>query len=491
MERRVRYAKGPARYVSGYIGELYGSPNYRLPVKYEPFEGELFSSFISRVALKYDISARHFISLILGDRKFLQVGYRDPDLYIKDELLKIIAFKTRNEFEQLYDTTLKSYQGILFESVEENGRTINTIPYIDRFKNEGGVPQKYGVKICPLCLKEEKEPYFKKLWRISFYNACHIHGIVLLDKCPKCGAPIRIIPTFSQEFASCFKCGFRFKNVSEYAKASNEHINAIRGLLKVIEDGYFQTADGDKINSLAFFIAFRFMARWVAKVMRTKNIKSSEINLAVEYLSLEDKLTIYTTAWEAFKTFPYSFRRFISESGLTIRKMASIYYRNIKVDRKGERFFKHLPYFLAKELERMVPPYDAQIYTKEGLKSMVFCLLDKGYPPSTGFLTKFNQTIFDKSKELLEIFIEYYTPELPKDMEQFFREKKTASADEVLKYFSHIKPVDVIRVMNYMIKSGKLKILQGSEYIAKDRLSIKKLSGPVTRQNMARIVLGI
>lgn len=43
--------------------------------------------------------------------------------------------------------------------------------------------------------------------------------------------------------------------------------------------------------------------------------------------------------------------------------------------------------------------------------------------------------------------------------------RKTASAEEVIEHFKPIKHVDVIRVINYMIRTGKLRIIHGSELL--------------------------
>lgn len=58
-----------------------------------------------------------------------------------------------------------------------------------------------GDRVCPLCI--EKRRYSRRLWHLRAYVACHDHGVVLTDSCPKCDAPLSSLrPTLAQ----C-KCG--------------------------------------------------------------------------------------------------------------------------------------------------------------------------------------------------------------------------------------------------------------------------------------------
>ena len=49
---------------------------------------------------------------------------------------------------------------------------------------------KFGLQICPLCLAEDKEPFYRKEWRLSWVTVCTRHNSLLLDRCPGCQAPI-------------------------------------------------------------------------------------------------------------------------------------------------------------------------------------------------------------------------------------------------------------------------------------------------------------
>ncbi|WP_331327834.1 TniQ family protein [Methylobacterium fujisawaense] len=43
----------------------------------------------------------------------------------------------------------------------------------------------HPAKACPLCLREQ--PFSKAVWRLRVWTCCPIHGVYLVDSCPKCG----------------------------------------------------------------------------------------------------------------------------------------------------------------------------------------------------------------------------------------------------------------------------------------------------------------
>jgi hypothetical protein len=45
------------------------------------------------------------------------------------------------------------------------------------------------IKICPLCF--QNRAHLKRVWDIYTYNVCHIHCVLLMDKCPQCSKPIK------------------------------------------------------------------------------------------------------------------------------------------------------------------------------------------------------------------------------------------------------------------------------------------------------------
>ncbi len=64
---------------------------------------------------------------------------------------------------------------------------------------------KYGIKLCPLCLKELN--YSRMIWDWDIVKACASHQCKLIYKCPSCQKKIK----WSRPGVSQCKCGFDFR----------------------------------------------------------------------------------------------------------------------------------------------------------------------------------------------------------------------------------------------------------------------------------------
>jgi transposase-like protein len=75
--------------------------------------------------------------------------------------------------------------------------------------------KRFGLQYCPWCLVSDKEPYFRRHWRLAFVVLCPAHRALLLDRCQKCGAPVsyeRQSPntfTYNEPWilTQCHQCG--------------------------------------------------------------------------------------------------------------------------------------------------------------------------------------------------------------------------------------------------------------------------------------------
>lgn len=453
-----------------YNREEIANPEYRLPKRFDYYEDELLSSYLSRVAIMYGVSPRTFAETLLQAVKGrTAVSQRDMDSSIDDERLRFLAYKTRTTYEELFSLTLRSFTGILYEEIKIHGAT----PFLERFRMEGGIPQRSGIKVCPDCMREKL--YFRKLWRLAFYNVCHIHRKELLPYCPKCNSPFRVFSSHSHEFGTCFKCGTPVQELTSKTYEENApEVKAVRTFIKVIEQGAFITGDSQVIYPLSFFKGLRLICNFVVRSMKSRGEKVPDINL--EFLPFELKLRIFTTAYEWLKNYPYSFRERFKESKIGVRYALS----GIHESGLGEK--ATVPYFIAKELREFYPSEDAQLSTEEGLKSAVFALLKAGVPPKIYELSKYTtQTLFDKAHWLLKALIDYYTPELPEKIEGFVKRNNKVDVYSILEEFKEQKVDDVIRVLNYLLKERRLKIVEGGEILNLEFLDPKKLRGPIKK----------
>ncbi len=56
-----------------------------------------------------------------------------------------------------------------------------------------------GLQFCPACLVENKNPYYKKQWRLAWHTTCDQHQCLLLDRCHACKSPIEPHRLFAED----------------------------------------------------------------------------------------------------------------------------------------------------------------------------------------------------------------------------------------------------------------------------------------------------
>lgn len=180
------------------------------PVHLKPYPYELLSSWLVRIAHGHGLKLQTFCAIVFGRDK--NIWNRDIDKSTPDWLIEHIATATGSSAETVINTTLKSYEGILYETHQPNGNTkwINPLGIYHR------IHKHHGLQFCPMCLASDEDPYFRKYWRLALYTECEKHHILLQDRCSNCGSPInfhrvemgirsRINPG---SITNCYQCNF-------------------------------------------------------------------------------------------------------------------------------------------------------------------------------------------------------------------------------------------------------------------------------------------
>ena len=156
-----------------------------LPIHLKIKEDELLSSWIIRLAHAHGIRVESFCTEIFG--KNSNVWNRDIDKSASKQIIEKLTFKTKNTNENIQKTLLKSYEDLIFESLNIKGSNKWIIPLRIYHRTR----KKSGLMICLKCLKEDREAHYRKSWRLSLSTVCTIHNINLIDKCPSCNNPDR------------------------------------------------------------------------------------------------------------------------------------------------------------------------------------------------------------------------------------------------------------------------------------------------------------
>lgn len=162
---------------------MWKPPRKLLPVHFPPEPDELFSSWLVRLATAHHIKLHNFSRHIFGNRR---IWNRDIDKSADAAHIEKVIEYTGKGFEKIRDSTLWTYEGTLYEKHNPIGNQRWLLPTgIYRQKRK-----RFGLQICPLCLSEDREPYYRIHWRLSITTVCLKHQINLLDRCPGCNNPI-------------------------------------------------------------------------------------------------------------------------------------------------------------------------------------------------------------------------------------------------------------------------------------------------------------
>jgi Zn ribbon nucleic-acid-binding protein len=283
----------------------------------KPFDDELFSSWFARLAYAHHTHPQTFINLYFGlSNRGLFKNNIDISLDVK--LLQQIQTMCNNKID-IFKLTLKTYSGYLQED------DIN-IPS-NRFFSH--------LKYCPMCLREDNIPYFRKAWKLAFSTICLKHNCFLHASCQKCNAPLSILKMYKDKspFSSCQKCGFELKKARKIG-IRNRYLSARSSqqkILEILHQGYAKFYNNivysffffDTINQLAKIILlkqnFEFIERHrLFKLLQNCKVKQFNTSKSI-YIQLDAKenFALFGLIWHLFEAYPRNLEQFIHANSLT------------------------------------------------------------------------------------------------------------------------------------------------------------------------------
>ncbi|MCE2594111.1 TniQ family protein [Motilimonas cestriensis] len=235
------------------------SPKLPWPAHPQPLPDEVFSSWIVRAAMCNGQKLRSFLTMTAPTMRSVS---KSIDTHVSDHSLKQIAFKMKTDYATAYQTTMQSYQGYLFEKESDKSYRKQCVLSLGETRNDLNYQQ-----YCPLCLNE-KNPYYRKRWRISFITVCEVHHCKLLDNCYSCRAPVKVIGNdqrkksrvYAGSFTACHCCASPLEN-APVALASPVVINDTKKYINILTAGFAQLCPERWIYSFSFFAVLRHMMR--------------------------------------------------------------------------------------------------------------------------------------------------------------------------------------------------------------------------------------
>jgi hypothetical protein len=162
--------------------------------------GESLSSWLGRTALGNGVGPAD----IMAELRRVQVrtNLLDVDVELPADAAAAISRWTGNSPQILTSRTLSE--------------AITLLPLPLATRTEVGCPAPRH-QFCPICLAEDREPYFRLHWSVSWVVACLTHDCLLVNGCPRCGAGSHTmdIEWHLRDLAQCPFCGADFRNAPQ------------------------------------------------------------------------------------------------------------------------------------------------------------------------------------------------------------------------------------------------------------------------------------
>lgn len=303
----------------------------RLAVRPRPEKDELFSSWLVRVSAANGAKVHTFTKSACPRDTFWT---RDVDRTISSEALATFAGLAGIDEEQLFATTLRSYEGILFERHNMYGNTLLILPLgiYHRIRSE------HGLQYCPVCLDEHG--YFRKSWRLAVITICREHLVRLRDGCWHCRAPV-LLHRSEQGMRGlfdatmrykCFECGSDLRRGRFQRTSWNSHIAAFQERIEAaLHDGVISLGAAPLYAHL-FFAGVRVImqklaaGRWAdtfrQAACRHAGLDDFELRWdvkihAVEHLSVHERFRLMGLVAHVISDWPTTFLAIVRRAGLT------------------------------------------------------------------------------------------------------------------------------------------------------------------------------
>ncbi len=301
----------------------YGGAKFLLHPR--PQLDELLSSWLVRIASEQFTAPATFTNLYLREWKNV-FWASDLDLQADDQLLEVLEAKSGVPKTALLAMTLRGYEGYLCEQVfTKMGATQFVLPMKMRARR----CTSFGLRFCPMCLKEDERPYFRRKWRLTFSTACLHHHCFLHDRCPACHEPLTIYRRQPEGFPRCGFCGFQLEDAKVEGIEGNSYgLKAIERMYNILDNGFVELG-GVLVYSHLFFSAIHQLSKVVFLWDKTRGFLDHECmrdkidgldwvpkpqELAA--IRLKDQYLLFSGLMKLFDDFPKDLLAFCRLNGL-------------------------------------------------------------------------------------------------------------------------------------------------------------------------------
>lgn len=281
----------------------------------EPFEDEIFTSWLVRCAYAHNTHPHTFMNLHFPTINNVYTFNVNFDATVGDDMLRTLVWKTGFSFNKLYQLTLKSYSGYLQESIINNG----TNKFLSSFR------------FCPQCFKEDRVPYIRKEWKVVFSTFCKKHKCYLHEKCPCCNMFIDSLKMYKNDFKYnyCYKCGYDLSKIKVEAIKSGYLYRSNKYLLNVFNNGYIEL-NKVPIYSFSFFDVIAHLCKIVIVkkiafgskdimifLNKLHNQNFSSAQTVFSQLYIKEQFILFGMIMSLFNIYPNSLKKIIIDNHLS------------------------------------------------------------------------------------------------------------------------------------------------------------------------------
>lgn len=279
------------------------------PVHPQPLPDELLSSWLIRLAHGNGLKVQTFYGGWLG--RSLELWNRDIDRSAPPDLLAVLSASTGVDDFILASHSLRALAGIISEEVPVAGHTDWLMPLQVYHRTRNG----FGLMFCRRCLREDREPYFRRRWRLAFVTCCTLHGQLLLDRCSNCQSPVqphRADMVRRRGLADrvamtrCTHCGVDIRRGALPPDAPSRLIKFQRRLEGALQQGHIEFAGYSDLHSVLFFAGLRAVAKGLL-ALRKEGGGVKVTSAGLESLSLEYRSQLFIDVAEVVDNWPTNF----------------------------------------------------------------------------------------------------------------------------------------------------------------------------------------
>src|SRR5579885_3360613 len=204
-----------------------------LPIHLKPQADELLSSWLMRLSHANGFLPHSFCHQFWPGRA---VWNRDIDHLATPEIVHDLSRLTAVSIQRAEATTLRAYEGLVFENFILSGRTRWILPVGIWHR----IHLRFGLQYCPECLASDATPYFRRHWRLAWVTCCLKHRKPLLDRCTECGKPVNFHHNKGMRdgLQRCCNCKADLSRTKAVSDLAIIELQAQRHLQDALEKGY-------------------------------------------------------------------------------------------------------------------------------------------------------------------------------------------------------------------------------------------------------------